>query len=272
MVRARTDERWLRLVGLILGFAYLMRPSNADALVVFTIWMVVAHRRYLQSHFAGLAVVLVPLALVNHHLYGNVLAPYYRPGAQGGNPHVLEALAGDLISPSRGLFVFSPVLLLGLVGAYIAIRKRTFDSGDVAVWAVIIVHWVLISTSDGNWWGGYSIGPRLFTDVEPLFLYSALPAIAMLVGSPLRRATTLKRLAVTFSAATVVIGVAVQFEGATMLSVSCWNTVPVSVDAKPSRVWNVRNAQVTAGYRSLLRGNSFASESVDGGAVDHPCR
>jgi hypothetical protein len=271
IVRARTDERWLRLVGLVLGLAYLMRPSNAAALVVFTIWMLVAHRKYLRAHFAGLAVVVVPLALANHQLYGSVLAPYYRPGAQGGNPHILEALAGDLISPSRGLFVFSPVLLLGVVGAFVAIRKRTFDSGDVAIWTVIILHWLLISTSDGNWWGGFSIGPRLFTDVEPLLLYSALPAIAILIRTPLRRARAVERLAVAFSALLVVVGVAVQFEGATMLSVSCWNLVPVSVDAKPSRVWNLRNAQVTAGYRSLLHGNSFSSESADGGAVDHPC-
>jgi hypothetical protein len=56
-----------------------------------------------------------------------VLPPYYLPGTAvtvGDNSTFGEALLGNLISPARGLFVFSPVLIFAIGGFWLAMRTR----------------------------------------------------------------------------------------------------------------------------------------------------
>jgi len=58
-----------------------------------------------------------PFLLHNLRVYHQLLQPYFLlhqpPGSIGG---FLEALAGQFFSPSRGLLVFSPVLLFSFAG------------------------------------------------------------------------------------------------------------------------------------------------------------
>lgn len=270
-VRSAADDRWVAALGPALGLAFVMRPTNAVPIVAFTVWVSVAHRRRLLPFLAGLAVILVPFALVNLRIYGSVLAPYYRPGAQGnGNPRFLEAMLGNLVSPGRGLFVFSPILFAGVVGLALKIRRHEAGGLDLAVWATILGHWLLISNSE-NWWGGHSIGPRLFSDMVPLLIYAAVPVL-LPPWPPWFEFRRLARMGLAASAGlALLLSLGVQFQGATMHSMWCWNVVPANVDNQPSRVWSLRDPQVLAGVRSLTDGRSWSTETVSGGVLARGC-
>src|SRR5262245_21235954 len=104
-----------------LGFAYIDRPTNAVPLAATAAWVLICRRRDMREFLLGVAAVLVPFLAANLAVYDHPLPPYYRPSFVGGhNRYALEALLGNLISPSRGLLVYSPIFAFSLAGFVIA--------------------------------------------------------------------------------------------------------------------------------------------------------
>jgi hypothetical protein len=91
----------------------------------------------------------------------------YTPGFHGGNPFVAEALAGDLISPGRGLFIYSPVLVFSVVGFALKVTSRRLMMLDLTLAGCVTVHWIAIARVNRAWWAGHSYGPRFFADMLP---------------------------------------------------------------------------------------------------------
>jgi hypothetical protein len=75
-------------------------------------------------------------------------------------------LYGMLLSPSRGLLVFSPFFVPVLLGSLVLWKKtRRAHLASVALLSFGLHLLGLVST--GAWWGGYAFGPRLLTDLLP---------------------------------------------------------------------------------------------------------
>ena len=110
--------------------------------------------------------------------------------------------------------------------------------------AVVVAHWVTISFVP-HWWGGWTYGPRLFSDMVPFLVVLAVPAVAVLAERD--RAPVTAWLAVS---ALVTASFLINAEGAWTWSSWCWNATP-SVDSKPSRVWNWSDPQFLAGARGV---------------------
>lgn len=160
---------WVRL-GLWLFLAYLTRPTAALLAVLLLAWAGTRDRRgSLQA--AGVAAVLFGgFMLWSHSEFGQWLPPYYRMGLGGGG-FSGEALAGLLVSPSRGLLTFSPFLLALPVVAWL----RRPDWPLARGWWAVGIGWpallVLAFSRWPMWWGGGCFGARLLTDALPgLFL------------------------------------------------------------------------------------------------------
>lgn len=75
-------------------------------------------------------------------------------------------LYGMLLSPSRGLLVFSPFFVPILLGSLVLWKKvRRAHLPSVALLSFGLHLLGLVST--GAWWGGYAFGPRLLTELLP---------------------------------------------------------------------------------------------------------
>lgn len=115
-----------------------------------------------------------------------------RSGAAGITAPGAEALLGLLVSPSRGLFFFAPVLLLSAVGLVVLARQasRRAEALLLALGAGVPV---VTFAGYENWHGGSSFGPRYLIPVLPFLaaLVSALP----LPVAPSRRAAAVAGLA-----------------------------------------------------------------------------
>ena len=230
--RSRTSKRADRDAG---GFTLLevMIAVIIAGVVLTTVYGALS--RTLTSKQRLLSVFVV----VNLTAYGSLLPPYYAAQRLGNTPHLLEALAGNLISPGRGLLLFSPVLGLAVVGIALKLRARTLDGIDVVLAASVVAHWLAIS-SFPRWWGGDAFGPRFFADMVPFLVMLSLPVVSALAGAAPARGRV---VAVGACAVLLAVSVAVNFAGAYQPSTWCWNVIPANLDARPERLWSWRDPQ-----------------------------
>ena len=154
-LQRRASHVWL--LGALLGFSYVIRPTNAIPIALTAMWVLYARRGKTLQFAAGLGVVLAAFVAANYRIYGAALSPYYHPGYWGHSIFVTEALAGTLVSPGRGLFVYSPVVLFCAAGVVLKIRRRSFTSIDLMLVAAIVLHWLALAVAAPTWWGGFSV-------------------------------------------------------------------------------------------------------------------
>jgi hypothetical protein len=130
IVKAKNRPNMIQFLSLPLAFSYLVRPTNIIPLGIFSLWMLFYYKKYFIRYLLWSLAVLVPFLIYNLSLYHTLLSPYYFPGRLGSHPHFSEALAANLISPSRGLFIYSPVFFLAFFGVFIKIKRRRFEVLD----------------------------------------------------------------------------------------------------------------------------------------------
>jgi hypothetical protein len=289
-LRAQSGARGWMGMGAALATSYAMRPTDSIVIIVMVAWVVVAQRRHLLAVVAGALPPLVILVAVDLAVYHQALSPYYTGGQSfdvSGTTAV--ALAGNLVSPARGLFIFCPLVVLSVTGVVVRWRAGELTAFWKALAVIPILHWVVISAFK-HWWGGDSYGPRFFTDLVPVFVVLALPAVEVLArwlapsrdrpapadtddvmdaGTPGRAGPRLRwrRALVTLTVVALVWSVGVNAQGAILRSAWCWNNEPTSVDAHPSKLWDWSDPQFARGLRTLVwgpdRSSEFTRDGVD---------
>jgi hypothetical protein len=225
--------------GLPLGLAAATRPQDWLSVVVLGAVVALRYRRHLPLYLAMVAIPLVPTFGYLLWTYGRPFSPYSSPQQLFTAANMLEALAGILVSPSRGLFVYSPILVVAVAGAVWRARSGRWTLLESAFAAIVVLH-VLMLASFVNWWGGHSFGPRLMTDVLPylmVFLAYGIEAVRALPPAP-------RRLASLAVALLLLASVAVHAIGANNYAVNFWSAEPVSVNVDPTRLWSLRDAQL----------------------------
>ncbi len=253
------DERRRRLLALLAALVFALCTS-ALSTATRTLWVLVKHRRYLAWYLGGAAVVALPWLLITHANWGTWLQPYYQPHRVAGeNTDFWQALAGQMVSPARGLLIFTPVLALAIPGVIIKLRRRRFDSLDAVVVACVLAHWVVISLFP-HWWAGDSYGPRLFTDMVPFLVYLSLPVLEWLASVSLRGI----RYAVAMVAcvAAALLSLFIHGQMAVFASSHCWNNVPTDVDRDTTKLWNWGDPQFLRGIVRYVTGPNTRSEET----------
>ena len=155
------------------------------------------------------------------------MAPYFSAarGSAGSlslHAHLGEALLGNLISPARGLFVYTPIALFSLYGVWLWIRGGTQRAMGLYLAAVLITHYVLLSTFE-DWFGGHSYGSRYFSDLSPLFALALLP-----LRGRIRWA----------AGVALAISLFMHAQGAWCWPCVEWNTRPVEIHQSQWRLWD----------------------------------
>lgn len=245
LLRAETAPWAATVAGLGAGLMVASRPSTtlmAGVLAVFAL----AHLRRRGVAFV-LALGAVGAAVAGHNLatFGTLQGGYTElhrahaahhgvPSAWSGS--FLEGLLGVLVSPSRGLFVYAPVLLFPVAGLvlWVVRRRGGLLAGATAVTAVGVGTVAMFSV----WWGGHSFGPRLVADVLPALVLGLVPVWTSVWGS--RPGRMLLLAAFAASIAVEAIG-AFHFPSARAVE---WNTSPRNVDQAHDRLWDWRDPQL----------------------------
>ncbi len=244
---ARTRPAVVQAAGLFLALAYIVRPTNSIPVLLLTLYVALAYPRYLPGYLAAAALVALPFFVSNRSIYGAWLPPYFSPGKLGYGGLDVQAFVGTLISPGRGLLVYSPVFLFATYGVISKVRHCTVARLDLVLLAVIALHWVLMSYW-GTWWAGDSYGPRFFTDVLPFLMYFLIPVVAA-AGRPV--AVRGWVLALGFGLA-VLASAFMHYSGGMRGESWRWNIHPpphAATNDLSERVWDWSDPQFLRGIR-----------------------
>jgi len=148
-----------------------------------------------------------------------------------------EGLAGLLLSPSRGLFVYSPVLALGLVGAVMAWKSPRAFAVLIALQAAVVLD-VVMNAKHFDWWGGLTYGPRRLVDTGVFLTLLMIPVIA--------RVARMRWMGGAF-AALLLYSVSVQALGAWSYHMGQWdnkNQMNIENPAHRHRLWSWSDTQI----------------------------
>ena len=225
------------LMGAVLALNFFVRSSNAVAAAVFTVFVWRLHRRRLWPFLGAAAGMTLLFALYNQSVYGYPLAPYswvQREGAAGLSlhPRFLEALAGNLISPGRGLFIYVPFAVLSVWGIVLAPGSAAAHALRRYLVAILLLHWLLISSFE-DWIGGHGFGPRYWTDMMPLLVWFLIPVLTRAAELAHSRRWALPAA----TAVLILLSFGIHFRGATHWACWEWSSKPVDINQAPQRVW-----------------------------------
>jgi hypothetical protein len=128
---------------------------------------------------AGAAAPLGLVLAYNVAAAGNLAGGYGLPDHPAFFHHgLLSGLAGLLFSPTRGLLVFSPFLLLVPAALRHGLRDRGARALTLALGVAALVQMLFYAKAD--WRAGFSWGPRWLTDLMPLLVWMLPPGLAAL--------------------------------------------------------------------------------------------
>lgn len=162
-------RRAAAIAGFGFGVATLVRPTLFVPLAVVGLLYLVESRRSLFLYAAAAIPPLLAVLVQNRWIWGTWLKGGYAEVDVGYQGDVPRALWGLLFGWYRGLFVYSPVLILAVVGAAFAFKKlrEPFERRLVAL-AVSAVALVLVYSRFTTWYGGTTqFGYRYLLDVVP---------------------------------------------------------------------------------------------------------
>jgi hypothetical protein len=247
------DARWALVSGACAGLACGVRPTNAvfaAGLVAFLGWR---RRAALASWAFGAVAVAAAGFVANVVLLGSPLPRYFSGDRARLHGDFAAAVLHDLVGPSRGLFVFTPWLLLG--AAALVPRRRAALGDDVTAFAWLAAATTAAATlavaSYGtNWWAGFSYGPRFLSET----LVVLAPLALVVVFGPRPPGTAARVLSSAVAPVLVVASILLHAPGALTPITECWSREPVRVDDDPSRIGDWTDAQFLAGWVELRDG------------------
>lgn len=203
-------------------------------------WVLKAHpRQWLRFLWPG---ILIGGLLVGYSLYLGALPVGPGLGWWVRSPgQFLAGLSGLLLSPGRGLLVYTPLVLFSLLGACLDLRRRRASA----------VHWLAIGIPCqvvlfalwAIWWGGWCFGPRFLTDALPLLILLLAPVWPWLRAKPVAKELLAVSIAVSFM---------VQLSGILWYPRGAWNSYPRSIDLDQARLWSWRDNPLLRMWREGL--------------------
>jgi hypothetical protein len=234
------------VLGAVLAGAYITRPTNAPFALLMLLYLVLHTRLHAGGAQAGRSqslpvlgsflLVLSIFSFWSYQTYGSLLPPYYQGSRLLGSSTFIEALVGNLISPARGLFVFSPIFVFSIWGAVMLWRQRAERPLSGFLLLAVLFHTIAVSLLP-HWWGGFAYGPRFMSDLIPLLMYFLLPVAARLVEQVKNRRVVTPCLFLLAAG----ISFWIHAQGATNRATQRWDRIPRSIDEDPSRLWDWLN-------------------------------
>jgi hypothetical protein len=212
--RARLRPAWLAT---LVAWSYCVRPTGAVAILGVSGYVLWVHREDFVAYAATLAAWLAAFVGYSWSVFGTIIPPYYM-ASRLRLENFPVALSVNLISPSRGLFVFVPTTLFVLY--LIARYSKHIAHKRLAILALaeILALAILICTN-GVWTGGYCYGPRYFTDTVPWFVLLAILGLDAMRIAPNARHHRIEIAAAIFLLA---VSVVLNVRGASSYVVMDW--------------------------------------------------
>ena len=247
----------LGLGGFFLALMVTCRPIDIAFAVPITLWVRLNFdRRQTWMFLWPVLAVALPLALYNVWFFKTLSGGYAQieqmhPWAHGvkgtWSGNFLDGLTGTLLSPSHGLLIYSPWVLLGALGFWPLVRRWGWMSLEGALLGGLLATLVLLSLYS-CWWAGHCFGPRFWIDASPV--------LALLLAESLAREDCWKRVRLGFFAFSLVVAASVQAVGF-LCYPSTWHGQPTNADLDHKRLWDWVDTEVSRGLKEGIKPRVF---------------
>lgn len=220
----------------------MARPTMVVFAVVALRYMWRERRTQLWTFLALPLSGAVLLLAYNLILVGGILGGY------GGSDDVLVLpkfanLAGLLVSPNRGLLIYTPAAALALLGVLQPARR-----GWLRYLGIGIGGYLLLYASFKGWSGGSTYGPRMLVDALPAMVLCAVPVVERWMAFRMGRWALL-----------LLVGWGVGVQG---IGVYCddnsWNSPQPGVAPPWARVWDFQGWQIGRAAHAGWHGTDLA--------------
>lgn len=229
------------LMGSILSWTFLVRPTAIIPIALILCYLTAIQRRAVPGYLAAIMIWLGAFAAFFVATVGTPLPAYFR-GEQNTPSYaigdIISRFLGLIVSPGRGLLVYTPVVLVVvvLVICYWRILPRRslalLATTNILAQIALVMNWTM-------WWGGHSYGPRLLIETIPWFV---------LLGILGLRAAQDRALSATSwfnwrspyalgAAALLTLSVVINARGALDWGTLEWNGLP-DIDQNTGRLWD----------------------------------
>jgi hypothetical protein len=257
LVRGRLEAGWVKIAGFPLAFAVTSRPTDVLLALPLGIYVLVHHRRDVWGFLlSGIPPILFQL-WYNAAYFGNPFRVqfFFTPsaavrdlslGAGNWSTPFWNGLAGILLSPGRGLLIYSPIFLMSVIGIGLAWKS---DGDRLLRYASVgVLLTVLVYSKWNVWWGGWTYGPRLLADLSPVLTLLLYPLSTLLQTKCSRVLKIASMILATWSIGAHSIGAFADDRS--------WNAY-VDVDDAPGRLWSWTDNQLVNSLRE-----AFASARI----------
>jgi len=256
LVRGEENPLYTALSGLPLGLAVLVRTNNLVVVASFIIYIVWKKRSQVGSFLLWLLPGALITALYNYLATGAFYTfplmarmkyfpsgeLYKIPESAGfwGTPF-WKGFFGNLISPSRGVLITAPVLLVALFGIVCLFINKDSSQRKYRYlyycFALSFLFHLLLISKWTSWAGGFSFGNRLLIDALPFLCMLFIPAFDFYAD--IKKPVTKSALSIIFILL-IIFSVVIQVEGIISYDGDSWSLGPESAE---EMAWKVRDNQ-----------------------------
>ncbi|MBC7840273.1 MAG: hypothetical protein H7Y39_16805 [Nitrospiraceae bacterium] len=191
IVKGLEIPRFSAYSGFALSCMVISRPINLIVALPLVVYIVHKHRDQLVGFLLASVPPLLLFTAYNTFYFGApftagigtaVVTPSSVISTQFAlfNTPLLAGVSGVLISPGRGLLVYSSVFVFSVVGMIVAWREPKYLYLRYLS-CVPLLLLIMVSKWRG-WWGGECYGPRLLADVTPILCFLLYPAVDYFEG------------------------------------------------------------------------------------------
>ena len=238
------------LLATLLAWAAFVRPQALPTIIIVGVYVLVkCDSNWSRACYVATGVLWsLTLAFMMLFFTDHLLASAYRSTALFAFRHgFLQRLDGILFSPSRGLLIFMPIVLIPF---YLTVRYwHVLPKRDLAVLALAaITPTIAMLASYVIWWIGYNYGPRDLADIVPWLVLLAILGIRAFLDDP---HLSMQESSAVISIAVVLLTISILMNapGALSASATKWNEVP-PLEYHPERLWDWEHPQWLAWAQS----------------------
>lgn len=225
---------------LFLGFGVLSRPTAGIVLVILGIFLLYNKKlswNLVKNVSFGILVPVLFFLFYNSFYYQDLSNQGY--SSQMSNSwlgNFPESFIGMWLSPSKGILVYSPILLFSLIGIYQGFKRNSLVS--ISFW-VILLHTLVLSKWK-HWYGGFGFGYRMVSDILPFFI---IPLGYLL--------TEYYQKIKTWFMVLVFISVTIQISGLAFFD-SIWHSAYDTGFRNTNWLWSIKDSEAAFNYRRVL--------------------
>lgn len=236
------------IIGICSGLFIFNRPSDIFLLIP-VLWYVYKNRSCVYAFLFWCCISAFPFLWYNISSFGSPFGGYGSMGMSIVTTPIpwwnfINGVCGLLFSPNRGLFVFSPILILSLWGMYVVYKEKSTMFLLIFI-PCMISSLLFYSIHIDSLLGGWTYGPR--------YLIAMLPILCIFVGYGLEKVKGKVWIIITVL---LVFSIGVQAIGAWGYTESTWNQRSNLHDR--NRVWDMKDLIIVDSFWSMSKVQSVS--------------